>query len=145
MRLARLALVAALVALVSAFALPSAAPSLHTITLAPGDTFRIVAAWPAVADGQGPADSYTVTWTTQRYALVPQPFTTLPVRTVPGTADTLIVAMPPYSDSLRVSVAVAAKRGTHTSATSATAVKFFRRPNPVPPAPTTVTLDTTGT
>lgn len=143
----RLALLALAFVSVTTLALAdrSPTPTLGAL-VAPGDTFKIAAAWAPVTDAQGPADTYLVTWqtTVYHYPVNGSPVTQ-PVRTISTTADTLVTPMPPYSDSLLVKVTVQARRNGYLSATSTSAQKFFRRPNPVPPAVGPITLDTAAT
>lgn len=121
---------------------PPAPPSLSVVA-APGDTFRIVAAWPVATNSQGPADSYRVRWTA-RANVNPTPVV-YPLRTVTPTTDTLVLPMIALPNSTFVQVTVWGVRGGVQSTDSATYARWFKRPAIIVPAPTTVSLDTAST
>ena len=88
----------------SASGTPDAIPDevlLVTTRLAP-DSARAIATWKPACDAKGCADAYLVQWTNAGKAVRSA--------TVPGTADTVRLGLPPYGDSTRITFTVTTQR-----------------------------------
>ena len=84
---------------------PTPSPLVLELSPQPGDSVRIVARWRIPCDVRGCADSARVTWTVG---------TRVTVRSTRAAVDSFRLAAPPWPDSVRVMVAVAAvRRGEH--------------------------------